>query len=57
MRDLKTAKQVAEHFCVAEITVYQWKNRGCPHTFRGINRILFNLQEVQDWIEEQRGTK
>lgn len=53
-----SAIELSERFEVTRQTVYNWVERGVPYykTPKGVKMVLrFDLDEVEAWIEKQRG--
>lgn len=52
-----TAKQLAEHFQVAPLTIYRWKEKGLPFKRIGSRSIRFDLDEVNSWLANKTDSR
>ena len=50
-RKLKTTKEIAELIQQSEGAIRIWKQKGCPHVFRG-GRLYFDPEKVAEWRQE-----
>lgn len=56
-KEFLTTKEVAEKYNVSLTAVYQWIDKGLPHsiTYIGTNKnYRFNEEEVHSWVVKQR---
>ena len=52
-----TAQEIARKYEVTSATVYNWVRKGLPHSEKrqGLRMvIMFDPQQVKDWLEENR---
>jgi len=51
-----TTSQLAKHFNITILTVYNWIKRGCPSikSVKGLKKVyLFDLQAVIKWLNRE----
>lgn len=51
-----TTTQLAKHYNITILTVYNWMKRGCPSVkaLKGLKSVyLFDLQEVSNWLDRE----
>jgi phage terminase Nu1 subunit (DNA packaging protein) len=53
MPELKTTKEIAELFKVTVQTVWRWRVQGLPHIKINSQTIRYNIDEVNEWIENK----
>ena len=49
-----TTSELSEKIRVTNETIRLWRNRGLPHTQISERVILYNLDEVVEWLEHRR---
>ena len=55
MSDLLGVEELADYMGVPKATLYKWNSEGTsPPRYRIGRRILYRLDEVDDWIEAHR---
>lgn len=51
--NLLSKQQLAEHLQVSTMTIDRWRKKGMPWTRAGIKLVRFELDAVNDWLENQ----
>lgn len=49
-----TTSELSEKIRVTNETIRLWRNKGLPHTQISKRVILYNLDEVVEWLEHRR---
>ena len=49
-----TKQQLADHLQVSTMTIDRYRKRGLPWTRAGVKLVRFDLEAVNDWLEQQQ---
>ena len=53
MNNLVTTRELCEILKVSRQAVYKWRKDGCPTVINNGNMCRYNLEEVQDWLNNR----